>query len=107
MSDSCGCVLGVAHIQGLDLQTYDPDAARIVALVEAIEDAIATAQLARTGDKRAIKQLAVIYRVLRGDDLQSACNGVGLSQDGAHAGIGYRAVSLQEKERQQQLDKKP
>lgn len=72
-----GCIIGVSHQADCDAN----DESRVYALVAAIEDAIATAQLARTGDKRAIKQLAVIYRVLRGDDLHAACNGVGIRPD--------------------------
>jgi len=72
-----GCIIGVSHQATCDAT----DESRVLTLVDAIEDAIATAQLARTGDKRAIKQLAVIYRVLRGDDLHEACNGVRIRPD--------------------------
>lgn len=83
-----GCVIGVSHQTDCD----PSDEARVFALIEAIEDAIATAQLARTGDKRAIKQLAVIYRVLRGDDLQTACNGVRLRPD--QVGIDFDSSTV-------------
>src|SRR4029077_7214081 len=53
-----GCIIGVSH----QLDCEPNDEARVLSLIEAIEDAIVTAKLARTGDKRAIKQLAVIYR---------------------------------------------
>lgn len=74
---SRGCMIGVSH----QLDCAPNDEARVMSLLSAIEDAIATAQLASTGDKRAIKQLAVIYRVLRGDDLQNACNGLHIRPD--------------------------
>lgn len=85
---SRGCIIGVSHQADCDAN----DESRVLTLVEAIEDAIATAQLARTGDKRAIKQLAVIYRVLRGDDLQAACNGVRLRPD--QVGIDFNSSSI-------------
>jgi hypothetical protein len=83
-----GCVIGVSHQATCDAT----DEARVLTLIDAIEDAIATAQLARTGDKRAIKQLAVIYRVLRGDDLQTACNGVRLRPD--QVGIDFDSSTV-------------
>jgi hypothetical protein len=83
-----GCVIGVSH----QTDCENDDESRVFALVEAIEDAIVTAQLARTGDKRAIKQLAVIYRVLRGDDLTTACNGVGLRAD--QVGMNFDSSSV-------------
>lgn len=72
-----GCVVGVSHQSSCE----PTDESRVLTLVDAIEDAIETAQLARTGDKRAIKQLAVIYRVLHGDDLATACNGMRMRPD--------------------------
>lgn len=83
-----GCVIGVSH----QLDCEQDDESKVVALIEAIEDAIATAQMARTGDKRAIKQLAVIYRVLHGEDLATACNGIGLRQD--QVGLNFDSSSV-------------
>lgn len=88
LQQSRGCVIGVSH----QLDCESNDEARVLALVETIEDAIATAQLARTGDKRAIKQLAVIYRVIRGDDLQTACNGLGLRPE--NVGLDFNSSAV-------------
>ena len=88
LRQSRGCIIGVSH----QADCAPNDEARVLALVETIEDAIATAQLARTGDKRAIKQLAVIYRVIRGDDLQTACNGLNLRPD--QVGIDFDSSAV-------------
>lgn len=85
-----GCVVGVSHQCDCDQN----DEAKVLALVRTIEDAIATAMLARTGDKRAVKQLAVIYRVLRGDDLSTACNGVGLSEH--NVGLDFTSATVRQ-----------
>jgi hypothetical protein len=85
---SRGCMIGVSHQASCE----PTDESRVLTLIEAIEDAIATAQLARTGDKRAIKQLAVIYRVLHGEDLQTACNGLRLRPD--QVGIDFDSSSV-------------
>lgn len=83
-----GCLIGVSHER--DCASSDED--RVRALVQTIEDAIVTAQLARTGDKRAIKQLAVIYRVLRGDDPATACAGMQIRPD--QVGIDFDSASV-------------
>lgn len=88
LQQSRGCQIGVSHT--LDCEPNDE--ARVRALLDAIEDAIVTAQLARTGDKRAVKQLAVIYRVLRGDDLAVACNGVRLRED--QVGLDFQSSDV-------------
>jgi len=83
-----GCMIGVAHER--DCLSNDED--RVRALVQTIEDAIVTAQLARTGDKRAVKSLAVIYRVLRGDDPETACNGLQIRPD--QVGLDFSSSSV-------------
>jgi hypothetical protein len=83
-----GCVIGTAHVN--NCLSNDED--RVRTLVQTIEDAIVTAQLARTGDRRAIKSLAVIYRVLRGDDPETACSGMQIRPD--QVGIDFSSPSV-------------
>ena len=80
-----GCEIGTAHECACDATDED----RVHALIHTIEDAIATAQLARTGDARALKALAVIYRVLRGDDPDHACEGLNIHRE--HVGMDFDA----------------
>lgn len=67
-----GCNIGAAYDCACDATDED----RVAALIDTIERAITTASLARTGDARALKSLAVIYRVLRGDDPEEALSGL-------------------------------
>lgn len=67
-----GCRIGVCH----ECKCNGTDEDRVFSLIKTIEDALAKAELARTGDTQALKSLAVIYRVLRGDDPDHACEGV-------------------------------
>jgi hypothetical protein len=69
---SAGCVIGASH--ECDCEATDED--RIRALIDTVESAIITAQLARTGDARALRALAVIWRVLRGEAPEEALRGV-------------------------------
>lgn len=86
--DVPGSPVGLAH----ECDCEPSDESRVISLLRTLDGAVSVARAARTGDERAVRQLAVIARVLRGEELAHACNGVGIV--GANVGLDLSSSAV-------------